>query len=202
MKDTFNINLDLLEKQIQEFNIKCSSTSLKVREVADKYAIDDTVIVAGYALINKKYPLMIIGTQLSCNNDTLYFDCADLKSYTFDFTCITDCTIDGSYEMDHNIDNDFILIAIRDEESYDILAFNINDIYEDTIEAMEDLNTRNDLEYSKANKIPSLMTSNGNDVRCSPGYDWENDLVDAIIKNQSTAETEPEQKENKGLFII
>lgn len=132
----FEINIELLQAKFDGDNVNCSKLESSVKDVRRNFIHED-VHVDGFVLINKRYPIFIFSNTVSCTvTNVLYFEDATIKLHAMSGFTIADSYQDIKLFLD-DVADEFILVAVRDEDSFERLLYHLEDYYIDTINNMK-----------------------------------------------------------------
>jgi len=215
----FEIDIEILSSKIKSFDITCTDITLSVKSIIKDFLKNKDAFAYSYALISKNMPLLITFSNATVYTK-LYLQNTHVTVYTFGNILLYDEYIERSFNINiDDIENEFVLTAIRNEYSLNLLINRFSEIYFGTIQDMQfrtDINLDTYLDSLKntlvndGNDNRILISSNGNDNRCVPEYDFEQDILNDLIKDQeSIPKTNREiynklnqEGENIDLFLI
>lgn len=195
----FDINIELLQTEFDKGEVNCSRLNSSVQDVQNDFICEDSV-VDGFVLINKRFPMFIFSNTVTFYlTNVLHFENATVKLHAINRFNIGDFYDNDIKLFLDEVAEEFILVAIRDEDSYERLLYHLEDYYLDTIENMKMThkykNSPDDISGSLSVTDPEL-DSFLNDALSSVNEDGEEDYGEDEEDNNLNTST------GKNLFII
>jgi len=207
-----------LEEQLKKRDVDYIDFNLSFDELIEHYLQDNSTPWSNndpeyfYHIFYKSVPIVICSSNLYDESGNMYSEESIMEIYNENRVNIY--TNDSEFpridqhlfKEDDNGHTECILVITTDHSSYDKIYNESEEIYFASTDLEFDLNIKtpdtsisNCFVIDDARDHRTMVTSNGNDIRCSEGYDFEDDLIKNLVDKVDKIE---EKNSNKNLFLI
>lgn len=210
---SLEINTEILQNFLDADNIQCSKLNLSATTACEIFIKNrDPYESSGFLLINKQYPIFIfsndVSIDVSMDDHILHFAFATVK---IDPAC-QHIEIESDVTLFlNNLNKDYILVAIHNEDSYDNLLYHIEDYYNDTRDSMQMTANYKNLPDDIDEVLSTGDTNVANIIADTNTFvkDSTENIIDDFMKTTTIEEDEEALNEslnietnNNNLFII